>query len=165
MDTSPSRQGNVEWFTGQLCRARVPNAACQVSNHILPVLGKKICRDFTIHGDGGYLGHVTLTIYTNFRPPFPGNLYMKFDYEWPSGFYRRRYLNIVNGHTMTKPVVGALVYYKPILSVSLKAQVNLNYLQLLSKNYTDRFAHKLYLLRLCFYRFCYFIQALPGTSI
>ena len=27
---------------------------------------------FTIYGHGGYLGHVTWTIYINFRPPFTG---------------------------------------------------------------------------------------------
>ena len=33
---------------------------------------------------------------------------MKFDHEW---FHRRRHLNTVNGHTMTKADAGALVYY------------------------------------------------------
>ena len=28
-------------------------------------------RSFTIYGRGGHLGHVTWTIYTNFRSPFP----------------------------------------------------------------------------------------------
>ena len=41
---------------------------------------------FTIYGHGGHLGHVTWTIYTNFRSPFPRRLHIKFDFDWPSGF-------------------------------------------------------------------------------
>ena len=48
--------------------------------------GRSFVKVFTIYVDGGHPGHVTLTIYTNFRSPFQGMLYMKFDYEWPSGF-------------------------------------------------------------------------------
>ena len=35
-------------------------------------------RVFTIYGRGGHLGHVTWTIYTNFRSPFPRRLHIKF---------------------------------------------------------------------------------------
>ena len=48
--------------------------------------GRRFVKVFTIYGDGGHLGHVTMAIYTNFRSPFVGMCYMKFDYEWPSGF-------------------------------------------------------------------------------
>ena len=41
---------------------------------------------FAIYGHGGHLGHVTLTIYTNFRSPFPRRLHIKFGFDWPSGF-------------------------------------------------------------------------------
>ena len=41
---------------------------------------------FTIYGHGGHLGHVTWTIYTNFRSPFPRRLHIKFGFDWPSGF-------------------------------------------------------------------------------
>ena len=41
---------------------------------------------FTIYGHGGHLGHVTLTIYTNFCSPFPRRLHKKFGFDWPSGF-------------------------------------------------------------------------------
>ena len=41
---------------------------------------------FTIYGHGGHLGHVTWTIYINFRSPFPWRLHIKFDFDWPSGF-------------------------------------------------------------------------------
>ena len=40
----------------------------------------------TIYGRGGHLCHVTWTIYTNFCSPFLRRLYMKFDFNWPSGF-------------------------------------------------------------------------------
>ena len=33
---------------------------------------------FTIYGHGGHLGHVTWTIYTNLRSPFPRRLHKNF---------------------------------------------------------------------------------------
>ena len=39
---------------------------------------------FTIYGHGGHLGHVTWTIYINFRSPFPRRLHMKFGIDWLS---------------------------------------------------------------------------------
>ena len=33
------------------------------------------------------LGHVTWTVWTNFRSPFRWRLHMKFDFDWPSGFW------------------------------------------------------------------------------
>ena len=41
---------------------------------------------FTIYGHGGHLGHVTWTIYINFRSPFPRRLHIKFGHDWPSSF-------------------------------------------------------------------------------
>ena len=41
---------------------------------------------FTIYGHGGHLGHVTWTIYINFRSPFPRRLRIKFGFDWPGGF-------------------------------------------------------------------------------
>ena len=38
---------------------------------------------FTIYGHGG---HVTWTIYINFRSLFPRRLQIKFGFDWPSGF-------------------------------------------------------------------------------
>ena len=49
-----------------------------------PVLEKKIFEGFLLHG--GHLGHVTWTIYINFRSPFPRRLHIKFGFDWPSGF-------------------------------------------------------------------------------
>ena len=40
----------------------------------------------TIYGRGGHLGHLTLTIYINFRSPFPRRLSMNFSFDWPSEF-------------------------------------------------------------------------------
>ena len=41
---------------------------------------------FTIYGHGGHLGHVTWTIYINFRFGSLRMLYMKFGFDWPMGF-------------------------------------------------------------------------------
>ena len=49
--------------------------------------GEDFCKVFTIYGHhGGHLGHVTWTIYTNFRSPFSRRLHIKFGFDWPSGF-------------------------------------------------------------------------------
>ena len=41
---------------------------------------------FTIYGQGGHLGHVTLMPRTNFRSPYPRRLQIKFGDDWASGF-------------------------------------------------------------------------------
>ena len=43
-------------------------------------------RFLSIYGHGGHLSHVTWTIYTKFRSPFPRRLHIKFGFDWPSGF-------------------------------------------------------------------------------
>ena len=48
--------------------------------------GEDFFKVFTIYGHGGHLGHVTWTIYINFRSPFPRRLHIKFGIELPSGF-------------------------------------------------------------------------------
>ena len=45
-----------------------------------------ILKIFAIYSHVGHLGHVTMTIYTNFHFPFLIMLHMKFDFDWPSGF-------------------------------------------------------------------------------
>ena len=40
-----------------------------------------------IYEHGGHFGHVTRTIWTNFCSPIPLKLHMKFDFDWPSGFW------------------------------------------------------------------------------
>ena len=47
--------------------------------------------EITIYGHGGHLGHMTWTIYINFRSPFPKRLHIKFGFDWPSGFRRVYY--------------------------------------------------------------------------
>ena len=37
-------------------------------------------------GVAAIYGKKTLTIYTNFRSPFPRRLHIKFGFDWPSGF-------------------------------------------------------------------------------
>ena len=75
---------------------------------------------FTIYGHGGHLGHVTWTIYTNFRSPFPRRLHIKFSYDWPSGFGGEDILKC--WMTTTTTDAGAWVYYKltyePLAQVS-----------------------------------------------
>ena len=48
--------------------------------------GEDFFKVFTKYGRGGHLGHVTLTIYTNFCSPFPRRLYIKFGFDLQSGF-------------------------------------------------------------------------------
>ena len=43
-------------------------------------------RVFTIYGHSGHLGHVTWTIYIDFRSLFPRRLHIKIAFDWPSGF-------------------------------------------------------------------------------
>ena len=42
--------------------------------------------ELKIYGRGGHLGHVTRTIWTNFRSHILRSLHMKFEFDWPSGF-------------------------------------------------------------------------------
>ena len=48
---------------------------------------------FTIYGHGGHHGHVTWTIYINFRSPFLRMLHMKFGFDWPCGLRGEDLLN------------------------------------------------------------------------
>ena len=41
---------------------------------------------FAIYSHDGHLGHVTMTIYTNFHCTFLTILHIKFGFDWPSGF-------------------------------------------------------------------------------
>ena len=49
--------------------------------------GEDFLKVFTIYGHDGHLGHVTRTIWTNFRSPIPRRLHMKFGFNRPSGFW------------------------------------------------------------------------------
>ena len=69
---------------------RVPDATYQVSlksAHWSSGSGEEdFLKVFAIYSHGGHLGHVTWTIYINFRSPFLKMLNMKFGFDWPSGF-------------------------------------------------------------------------------
>ena len=43
-------------------------------------------KDFSIYGRGGHHGHVTQMPRTNFRPPYPRRLHIKFGFDGASGF-------------------------------------------------------------------------------
>ena len=74
--------GGLRWFV----------VVCGIStDHVLnwifyKILNLRFFKVFTIYWRGGHLGHVTWTIYTNFRSPFPRRLHIKFGFDWPSGF-------------------------------------------------------------------------------
>ena len=73
--------------------------------------GEDFLRVFTIYGHGGHLGHVTWTIYTNFRSPFPRRLHIKFGFDWPSGFRGedlRKWWTDADGRRMDTGSMGIL---------------------------------------------------------
>ena len=71
----------------KLGSTHAPNAAYQVSrSSIFWLWRRRFFKFFAIYGYGGHLGHVTLTIWINFRSPIPRRLHMKFGFNQPSGF-------------------------------------------------------------------------------
>ena len=54
--------------------------------HMTYASGEEDFKGFTIYRHGGYLGHVTWTIYIKKISPLPRRLYIKFGSYWPSGF-------------------------------------------------------------------------------
>ena len=52
----------------------------------LLVLEERIFEGLTIYGRGGDLGHVTWTIFINFRSPFLRRLHVQFGVSWSSGY-------------------------------------------------------------------------------
>ena len=77
----------------------------------------KVC---TIYGRGGHLGHVTWTMYINFRSPFPRRLHIKFGFDWPRGFRGEDVLKLcTDGRTMDAgPWVSYKLTYEPLAQVS-----------------------------------------------
>ena len=55
-------------------------------DHRTSDFGKEVLKLFTICGSGVHLGHVTWGIYTNFRSQFRRRLFLKFGFDWQSGF-------------------------------------------------------------------------------
>ena len=71
----------------KLCRALLSDASCQVSKSLaFWFWRRKFLKGFAIYSHGGHLGHVTLTVYTNFHSLFLRMLHIKFGFDWPSGF-------------------------------------------------------------------------------
>ena len=62
------------------------DAKYQVSLKSVHWFQRRFFKVFTIYGHGGYLGHVTWTIYINFGSPFLRMLHMKFGIDWTRGF-------------------------------------------------------------------------------
>ena len=55
-------------------------------------------------------GHVTWTIYTNFRFPFPRRLYMKFGFDRSRDFRGEGFLKLWTSTTTTTTDTGAWIY-------------------------------------------------------
>ena len=86
---------------------------------------EKIFEVFTINGNGGNLGHASLTIYIDFLSRFKRRFHVKFDVDWPSHFrgedvknnVRYMYLAPGKGHTAPPPPPrGNLFLKKQLLS-------------------------------------------------
>ena len=62
-------------------------------------------------GHGGYLGHVTWTIYINSPSPFPRKLHIKFSFDWQSVSEEKMFENCgrrrrtpEHGYTISSPM-------------------------------------------------------------
>ena len=72
-------------------------------------------RVFTIYGRGGHLGHVTKTIWTNFRSPILRSLHMKYEFNWPSSFRGEdvwKCWRTTDGRTTDAGVTGILLAHQ-----------------------------------------------------
>ena len=70
---------------------------------------------FTIYGHGGDLGHVTLTICTEFGSPFPRRLSIKFGFDWPSGFRGEDLLQVLVAQRATIAHLRTSKYFQIVL--------------------------------------------------
>ena len=71
----------------KLGRPHIPNATYQVPrSSAFWSWRRRFLMFFTIYGHGGHLGHVSRTIWTNFRSFIIRSLHKKFEFNWPSGF-------------------------------------------------------------------------------
>ena len=68
----------------------------KVQDHMTSGSGEDFFKVFTIYRQCSHLGHVTWTIYINFRSPFPRRLHIKFGFDWSSGFREERRFKVVN---------------------------------------------------------------------
>ena len=121
---SRSSQGHDLYI---LCRAPVTDASHQVSRSLaFWFWRRRFLKVFSIYSHGSHLGHVTLTIYTNFLSPFPRMLHMKFGFDWPSGFRGedvsllwKYYMYIAPGQGQTTPQGLKLSININLLSICL----------------------------------------------
>ena len=72
----------------KLCRSRASPLMllAKFQNHRPSDSGEDFLNVFAIYSHGGHLGHVTWTIYINYRSLFLRMLYMKFGFDSPTGF-------------------------------------------------------------------------------
>ena len=65
--------------------AQIKNGLFLSSSNVIICSSLYLALVFAIHSHGDHLGHVTWTIYTNFRSTFLRMRHMKFGFDWPSG--------------------------------------------------------------------------------
>ena len=66
----------------------ISNATYQVPRLLAYWFQRRRClMGFTLYGHGGHLGHVTIKICCKFTSVNLRSLHMKFEFNWPSGFY------------------------------------------------------------------------------
>ena len=66
---------------------QVPNATYKVSRPSVNWFWRRrFIKVFTIYGHGGHVGHVSRSVRKFFHSLNPSRLYMKFGFNWPSGF-------------------------------------------------------------------------------
>ena len=94
---------------------------------------------------GGHLGHVTWTIWTNFRSPIPRRLHMKFGFNRPSGFRGEdvwKCWHTTHTHTYTHTHIQTYGRQRPTYTISspmsLKAQVSYQKRRKISKWCTNK---------------------------
>ena len=63
-----------------------PMLHAKFQDHMTSGSGEEDFLRFLSYWHCGHLGHVTWTIHTNFRSPFPRRPHIKFGFDWPSGF-------------------------------------------------------------------------------
>ena len=82
-----SRSTQCQHFS-ELANTQVPDAKSQVSSPSACLFWRrKYLKIFTIYGHDGHLGHVSLTILSKFHWHIQCRLNMKYDFNWPSGFW------------------------------------------------------------------------------
>ena len=87
-------------------------------NHKPSGSGEEFLKVFAIYSHGRQLGHVTLTINTNFHCTFLTTLHIKFGFEWPSSFRAGLNVMVMFVAGADKPL-GTNIFHKHKYSVYL----------------------------------------------